>query len=881
MKLTPCRHPLWLMASGIIILLTAVASHTARADTRGVLSAGGLPPIIFVARAHLATEDTIFHDEVGPAGQWGTGIAKYAPGSKLVQRDADGTLHVYTLPGLIDVQSPDVNFTATKIVFSGAKTIDPTSPDYGWRLYEIDVADYDGSSLVQLTFTDRSITIPNAGLWGNAETYSDYHDLFPAYLADGRIVFNSSRYPTRAHYDGRESFNVYIMNGNGTNLRRLTTERAGVLHPTPLPDGRLLVSRWWNQFNQPSERGIYNRIDDADVNVVLPDGTIILANPDTQFNPARAILPDGFEIRHAPNTWHLMTLNPDGTEFQRYAWTPCCFWNLTNDSGSGDTYAAIQPAVVQANGQLFVAYTMQTDQSMVHSTLKSGIRVARPGIEMLYANAVDAIAGLSYDKAWNQGDDSGPYALHPWGLPDGRILYAQSEEDNSLPTSGTYNGFDLQGSNLRYRLWTMNLTGTGKVPVTVDLSPVGLGTADQVGAKPIVARAGWASLPDTFTDVASDDPLYGNVPNTLPEYWFSQNGPGDIQTATVHNPNVYANPSLFSPYVNNSPPPGSVAKAQLWLDANQFTGAYCYNNWPDPCDAFRQDNEVRAVLWQEVDVTPAGAFTMTAPADVMGFIVLRDAEGRLVRKWDRGYTTIAQGSAWARPGETVTCTGCHMGHVSGSLADVAADAEAGWQNVAPYALATASSHKVDETYDRFRPEKINDRRGWVPLPAGGPPAPFFSEPYQQPYQDDELGWLTDDGRTSGEWVALTWPVPMRIKQVRLVGPPPQGGDWGGFGVPDQYGPYYVDAATLTLYLNGTLIDSRATDRIEPLDNGGTLITFDPPLEMDHLRLTIDAVTGRWYWDEVAALNEIEVIGQATTPWPLLEIHRAYLPTVQR
>ena len=880
MKLKPFqRFPFFLFLLGLAFIVTAVTLPSAQASIHNENN-GGLPPIIFVARAHLATQDVIFSNEVGPAGQWGTGIAKYAPGSKLVQRDFDGTLHLYNLPGLVDVQSPDVNFAATKIVLAGATTIDPDEPDYGWRLYEVNVGDYSGSSLTQLTFSDRAITIPNANAFGNYETYYDYHDLFPAYLADGRIAFNSSRYPTRAHYDHRESFNIYIMNGDGLNLHRVTTERAGVLHPTPLPDGRILVSRWWNQFNQPSEMGIYNRIDDADVYVWLPDGTRILANPNAQFNPARAVLPGGFEVRNAPNTWHLMTLNPDGTEFQRFAWTPCCSWSLTNDSGHGDTYAAIQPAVVINNQQLYVAYTMQPDQTMVHSTLNSGIRVGRPGVAMLYANAVDALAGLSYEKAYS-GDSSGPYALHPWGLPDGRILYAQSEEDNTLPTSGQYNGFSLQGSNLRYRLWTMNVDGSGQAAVGIDLGPLGLATADMLDAKPIVPRTGWSSLPDIFTNIASDDPVKGNVPNTMAEYGFSQNGLNDIQTATIHNPNVYANASLYKPYVNNSPPPGSVAKAQLWIDANQFTGAYCYNGWPQPCDNFRQDVQIRAILWDEVDVTQRGAFTMTAPADVMGFIVLRDSQGRIVRQWDRGYTTIAQGSAWARPGETVTCVGCHMGHVSGSLEDVMADAETGWQNVAPYASASASSHRPGGPHNNFGPEKIKDRRGWVPLPADGPQAPFFNNTYQLGYQDDELGWMTEDVAPVGQWVELNWPITMRVKQIRLVGPPSVGGDWGGFGDPVQYGPYYVDAATLSLYNEGSQVSTLATSRIEPLDNGGTLLTFDPPVEIDRLRLTVDAVTGRWYWSEVAALNEIEVIGQVTEPWPELEISYTLLPFIQR
>lgn len=871
-------QPIPFILFGLVLLATAVYLTPAQAENLH----GGLPPIIFVARAHLATADNVFDDEVGPAGQFGTGLTKYAPGSQLVQRQADGSLHLYNLPGLIDVQSPDVNFDASKIIFSGATSIDPQAADYGWRLYEITVGDFSGASLTQLTFSDRTITIPNLELWGNERTYSTYHDLFPAYLADGRIAFNSSRYPTRAHYDSRDSFNVYIINGDGTDLHRITTERAGVLHPTPLPDGRLLVSRWWNQFNQPSDTGIYNRIDNAASNTTLPDGTIILANPYTPFNPARAILPDGFEIRDAPNTWHLMSLNPDGTDFQRYAWTPCCFWSLTYDSGHNDTYAAAQPAVIQHNDQIFIAYTMQPDQTMVHSTLNSGIRVARPGPEMLYANAVDALAGLSYERAYN-GNEEGPYAIHPWGLPDGRILYAQSEEDNSLPTSGNYDGFPLQGSNLRYRLWTMNLDGSNQTAVDIDLGPLGLGTADLMDAKPISPRVGWASQPDLFTDIASDDPVNGNVPNSLPAYWFSQNGPNEIETAVLHNPNVYANASLHSPYVNNSPPSGSVATVQVWLDANQFTGAYCYNNYPDPCDQFRPDDQVRAILWDEAPVTAAGAFTITVPADVMNFLILRDANGRLVRKWDRGYATIAQGSTWARPGETVTCVGCHMGHVSGTLDDVMAEAEAGWQNVAPYAHASASSYRPGDDYNRFSPGQINDRRGWVPLPADGPTAPFFDEEdlYRLPYQDDELGWLTVDGRSVGEWVELNWPIPMRVKQIRLVGPPPVGGDWDGFGKPEADGPFYVEASTLDLYLEGVLLQSQAIGRIEPLDNDGTLVTFVEPIEIDRLRLTINQVNGRWYWETVAALNEIEVIGQAADSWPMLQLSHIYLPIIQR
>ncbi|HNB54149.1 MAG TPA: hypothetical protein PK530_19525, partial [Anaerolineales bacterium] len=497
-------------------------------------------------------------------------------------------------------------------------------------------------------------------------------------------------------------------------------------------------------------------------------------------------------------------------------------------------------------------------------------------------NAFDALAGQTIEQYWN-GEDTAVYALHPWGMPDGTILYSQSSEDNSLPAIGQYTEgahiFDLQGSNLRYQLYTMNLDGTNKTLLPVDLSSIGLGTADVMDAKPIVVRVGWTALPDEFTSTPSDDPISGNVPNSLAEYWFSTNGPEDIETATIHNPNVYANASLYAPYVNNSPPPGSVAFAQLWIDANQFTGAYCYDDWPDPCADFGWDNQVRAVLWDEVPVSLTGEFTMTVPADVMGFFVLRDAEHNAIRGWNRGYISIAQGSAWARSGETVTCVGCHMGHVSGSVEDVLDEAEQGWTNVAPYAVASASSYHFNEgdpDYQPFTPSHLNDRHGWVPLPEGGP----VLDP-EEPYMDDETGWLAAEDQGVGEWVELAWPTDMLVKSIRLVGPPPNGGDWGGFGDPAQFGDYYVEGGTLTLYRDGSEVDSLSIARVEPLENGGTLIVLDEPVVIDQLRFTIDALSGSWYWQEIAALNEIEVIGQAAESWPLFEVLQVFLPLVKR
>ncbi|TAH52020.1 MAG: hypothetical protein EYC68_08560 [Chloroflexota bacterium] len=860
--------------AALVVLALAVSSSLAAR----VFAAG--TAIVFVARAHLATPDDIFQDEVGPAGQFGSGLPKFAPGSKLMLRQDDGSLQTLVdganpsaaTGNLIDVQAPDVSFDGTKILFAGATTVDPRSAQYGWRLYEIGV---NGSGFRKLPIPDRTFTsVPNNNAqgfdWGNAETYTWWNDLFPAYLADGRIVFASTRYPSRSHYDARHDYNLYIVNGDGSNLHRITTERGGLLHPTPLPNGQILFSRWWNNFNQPSSKGVYNRIDNRDTDRTLNDGTLIYANPDEQFNPAKGRLPDNFEIRDAPNAWHLHAVNPDGTDFHRFAFTPYAPWAREEDSG-GDTYTAAQPALVFNNGTMYIAFTSQQDGTMVHSTQKTGIRVARPGADMLYANIGDAIAGLSYDKAWGQGKESPPYAIHPAGMPDGKILFSYTTGgDSALPTTGAYNDrvtgrrFDLQGSNLQYKLYTMNLDGSAKTELAANV-----GTADAMDAKVIAARTGWNAKSDSFTTNSNDDPREWNVPGDLlpNQYGWSQKTSANIQTATLHNPNIYANPPLALPFINNSPLPGSVTTAEVWIDANQFTGAFCYDypGNPEPCDSFKEDVQVRAVKYTTVPVSARGGFTAQVPADVPAFVVLRGADGRAVDGWNRGYISIAQGNAYARPGQTVTCIGCHFGHFSGSILDPN-EATAGWTNVAPYAKATASSEKnPDDQYQPFDPSRVNDRRGFVPIPAGGPPNPAEDDPSNQNFQDTETGWISveqTDDNANGEWVQLKWTDPVKVKAIRLIGPPPTNGDWGGFGKGPQTTPYHITGGTLQMWLNGTQVGGSplSVGQVEALADGGTQITLNQPTVLDRLRFTVNATAGYWHWETVAALNEIEVIG---------------------
>ena len=67
-------------------------------------------------------------------------------------------------------------------------------------------------------------------------------------------------------------------------------------------------------------------------------------------------------------------------------------------------------------------------------------------------------------------------------------------------------------------------------------------------------------------------------------------------------------------------------------------------------------------------------------------------------------------------------------------------------------------------------------------------------------------------------------------------------------------------------------------QIEPLSNGGTWVNLPAPLEVDQMKFTVNGISGQWYHQDVAALNEIEVIGQAAEPYVVI-LKATYLPII--
>ncbi len=114
------------------------------------------------------------------------------------------------------VGEPELSWDAKHVIFTHRGQDDPW-----WHLYRIGV---DGEGLTQLTD-------------------GPYHDVGPAYLPDGRIVFTSSRSGIRDEYHGYLCSALYVMNADGTDMHSIATNIGRDNEPALLHDGRIVFSR--------------------------------------------------------------------------------------------------------------------------------------------------------------------------------------------------------------------------------------------------------------------------------------------------------------------------------------------------------------------------------------------------------------------------------------------------------------------------------------------------------------------------------------------------------------------------------------------------------------------------------------------------------------
>ncbi len=136
------------------------------------------------------------------------------------------------------IGSPSVSFDGKSILFSMAREGDPF-----FHIYRLSSA---GGQPQQLT----------AG---------PFHDIDPAELPDGRIVFTSTRIGTFEEYHSPPSRSLFVMGAEGRDLHALTHTMIFDNEPEVLADGRILFIRSDNFF----DRGKVETL----LHAIHPDGT--------------------------------------------------------------------------------------------------------------------------------------------------------------------------------------------------------------------------------------------------------------------------------------------------------------------------------------------------------------------------------------------------------------------------------------------------------------------------------------------------------------------------------------------------------------------------------------------------------------------------------
>jgi hypothetical protein len=215
------------------------------------------------------------------------------------QQEIDAATEQNPLPGY-DVKDLDLSYDGNKVVFAmRAPQIEDADEDEQptWNIWQYDMQTQSLSRVI------TSDTIAEEG-----------EDTAPTYLADGRIVFSSTRQSAnqailldegKPQYQGLDenldskASVIHIMNADGSNIKQISFNQSHDLDPTVLSNGKILFSRWDNAGNNSSVNLYQMNADGSELEIVygrhshtnerstselqfvqckeLPDGTILSA----------------------------------------------------------------------------------------------------------------------------------------------------------------------------------------------------------------------------------------------------------------------------------------------------------------------------------------------------------------------------------------------------------------------------------------------------------------------------------------------------------------------------------------------------------------------------------------------------------------------------
>ncbi len=183
-------------------------------------------------------------------------VERFNVGTDLYMRDrasptaVERNITIRETEGLGDVMGVEISPDGRKVVFAMRGPFDPNLDDEDqptWNIWEYEIA------------TDTLRRVIASDIAAEAG-----HDVAPHYLADGRIVFSSTRQRQskailldegKPQYEALDedrdepAFVLHVMDENGEGLKQISFNQSHDLEPTLLDNGKILFSRWDHAVN--------------------------------------------------------------------------------------------------------------------------------------------------------------------------------------------------------------------------------------------------------------------------------------------------------------------------------------------------------------------------------------------------------------------------------------------------------------------------------------------------------------------------------------------------------------------------------------------------------------------------------------------------------
>lgn len=556
----------------------------------------------------------------------------FNPGARLLLKqnafaqsaETDLTASLFAENSLYDVKDLAVSPDGATLLFALRAPQLPNVADElqpKWDLWRYDVA----SKTVSPLITDTQLAQRG-------------HDISPAFLPDGRIVFSSTRQVIsrqilldefKPQYTALDEdlnapvFNLHVMNADGSNISQLSFNLSHDLYPVVLDDGHILYSRWDNQ----SDRSMFN--------------------------------------------WYRM--RPDGSENQLvYGWH-------SHNSGAEQSAVEFTKAIVLDDATVSLALAgvdapyYNSWPQRVALALASDNEQALAG-ETLNMPAQTPLFPWTFD---NTGRTERAGAVNSYAaLKDGTGRYLVSwspcrvvQAETILSCAQVAEDAVLELAEPLYGLWLFDTQKQTQVPVRPGQE--GLLVTEPVVLQPYTAGVFLPVNPLLDAELAAQNAAVLDIRSV---YDFA--GVAEVDIARLSDPmqsNATQRPARFLRLVRGVPlPPEEV------LDI------------PDFAFGVSRRQLMREILGT-VAVEPDGSVQVKVPANVPFNLAVLNGEGQAVSALHQQWITL-------RPGERLSCNGCHTpqstaphGRVNGegeaASANAGATGFAAFPNANPQLLA--------------------------------------------------------------------------------------------------------------------------------------------------------------------------------------------------